>query len=319
MKKRYVLLALAVIMMLAVSAAAAECTNGKKHDAEVAIPSVAATCTQSGLTSKVVCAVCGETLQEQTVVAAKGHTEVVDAGIAPTCTATGYSAGKHCSVCGAVTEARQQLPANGHSSKVSDEAVAPTCTKAGSTRRVYCTVCNAELETKRRVAPTGHAYSLWTPVGDGTHLAVCTNAGCSHEAAIACELLKVTVAAEDAEAVEYAFCPICGEVPGTEHTAMPVLLSMNTDALRYGVVLVRGMAAPYEGVLHAVTVAGSYAGCVEPLKEPVEVAVPLEEEAAFRLLLVTEEEPVEVPFTYEENVLTFTVEQAGLYLLVSAE
>lgn len=314
MKKRYILLALTLVLLLTAGAALAECTGGKKHDAEVAIPSVAATCTETGLTAKIICSVCGDTLQEQTIVAAKGHKEVIDAGIAPTCTATGFSAGAHCSVCGTVTKARQMLPANGHSPEVTDEAVAPTCLKAGSTRRVWCTVCRAELEAKSRVAPTGHVYALWSPLGDGTHTAACTNDGCAHEEVVACQPLKVTL-----EETEYAFCPICGEFPGTEHPVLPRLLSMRTEALRRGMVLVRSMAAPMDGVMHVMTVAGSYAGLIEPLKEPVEVAVPFEEENAFVLMLVTEEGLTEVPFTLEEGVLTFTVDKEGLYLALSAE
>ncbi len=107
------------------------------------------TCTAQGYTTHT-CSRCSDSYQD-TVVAAKGHTEVIDKAVAATCTETGLTEGKHCSVCNAVLTAQQTVPAKGHT-EVIDKAVAATCTETGLTEGKHCSVCNAVL-TAQQVLP----------------------------------------------------------------------------------------------------------------------------------------------------------------------
>ena len=84
---------------------------------EVTDASLAATCTETGLTEGKHCSVCNAELVAQEDIAATGHKEVVDAAVAATCTATGKTEGKHCEVCNAVLVAQAEIPALGHDFK----------------------------------------------------------------------------------------------------------------------------------------------------------------------------------------------------------
>lgn len=72
---------------------------------------IAPTCTETGLTEGSHCAVCGEILVAQQIVAPLGHTVVIDPAVAPTYSSTGLTEGSHCAVCGEVIVAQQVVPA----------------------------------------------------------------------------------------------------------------------------------------------------------------------------------------------------------------
>ena len=131
----------------------------------------AASCTASGLTEGAHCTVCGEILEEQETVPARGHTEVIDEAVAATCTESGLTAGKHCSVCGEILEEQETVPALGHT-EVIDEAVAATCTETGLTAGKHCAVCKGILEAQTVIPALGH-----TPENDPAIAATCTKAG----------------------------------------------------------------------------------------------------------------------------------------------
>ncbi len=76
-----------------------------------ALPAVAPTCTEAGLTAGVQCSVCGAVLQEQEELPAAGHSYVTDPAVEPTYKHTGLTEGSHCSVCGQVQTAQQVVPA----------------------------------------------------------------------------------------------------------------------------------------------------------------------------------------------------------------
>ena len=78
---------------------------------EVTVPGKAATCTETGLTDGIICAVCDKVLAEQEEIPAKGHTEKVVPGKAATCTETGLTEGKKCSVCDTVLVEQDALSA----------------------------------------------------------------------------------------------------------------------------------------------------------------------------------------------------------------
>ncbi len=107
---------------------------------EAIVPGYAPTCTQYGLTDGVVCSACGLTLQEQTTIAATGHTTTTQDAKAPTCTEAGFTALTHCTTCDEVLEAKKEIDALGHEwIEATDEAPA-TCTICGTTQGSALTV-----------------------------------------------------------------------------------------------------------------------------------------------------------------------------------
>ena len=96
-------------------------------------PGVAATCGKDGLTDRIYCSICQETLSEQTVVPkTQLHQTVVVQGVAPTCTTAGVTDLVYCSVCDATLSDSVVVPALGHTyDKQTD--VPATCTSEGYT------------------------------------------------------------------------------------------------------------------------------------------------------------------------------------------
>ena len=72
------------------------------------------TCTEPGKTRGSHCAVCGDVLEKQEDVPAKGHQPVTDAALAPQCMSTGLTEGSHCAVCFEVLAEQRVIPALGH-------------------------------------------------------------------------------------------------------------------------------------------------------------------------------------------------------------
>lgn len=123
---------------------------------EVVDAGYAATCTEEGKTDGKHCSVCKQTLIEQTVISAKGHSVVVDTEVPATCTEAGVSAGSHCDVCDETIIAQEVIPAKGHS-EVIDKAVAATCSKNGKTEGSHCGTCGIVLVEQEEI-PAGHTY-----------------------------------------------------------------------------------------------------------------------------------------------------------------
>ena len=119
---------------------------------EVAREAVAATCTESGLTAGVYCSVCSESLVEQEVVPALGHS-YSSAVTAPTCTEQGYTT-YTCSACGDSYVA-DEVAAAGHTYNA--VVTASTCTEAGYTTYT-CTVCG-DSYVGDEVDAAGHTYN----------------------------------------------------------------------------------------------------------------------------------------------------------------
>lgn len=125
-----------------------------KGHTKVAIPAVAATCTETGLTKGEYCTVCETVVTEQTVVSALGHKEVVDAAVTATCTIEGFTAGKHCSVCNTVTEAPVSLGFEPHTYSFMQDP------NASGIYANLCTVCYGVEQ-----APL--CYATYGAVGNG--------------------------------------------------------------------------------------------------------------------------------------------------------
>ena len=139
-------------------------------------------CENTGLTEGSHCSVCGKTLVEQQVVAAKGHTPgetVVENKVDATCTEEGsYDSVVYCTVCDAeISRDTITVDALGHSYDA--VVTAPTCTTVGYTTYT-CSVCGDTYKDDEVVA-TGHSFTNYvsnedaTCTVDGTETATCDN------------------------------------------------------------------------------------------------------------------------------------------------
>ena len=124
------------------------------HTPEV-LEAVEPTCTESGLTAGKKCSSCGEILESQTTIEAKGHTEEALEAVEPTCTESGLTGGKKCSSCGEILESQTTIEAKGHTEEAL-AAVEPTCTETGLTDGKKCTVCKAVTVKQTKLAANGH-------------------------------------------------------------------------------------------------------------------------------------------------------------------
>lgn len=206
----------------------------------------------------------------------------------------------------------------------------PGCTTAGSVNYI-CTNAGCSYTETAFFSGTafGHQYNHWDPAANNSHTGVCVT--CGERASVSC-----TPYTYDGKSV----CPICGAYEGG---VLPILFTSGsrrsaivlrrsapdyTGALPYGTLLVRGIAQPFEGILYAFTVTGSYAGLpVEP-ETDMTITLPVDLSAlpAFRLERVNAipaqgdvprtETCTEIEYQLEDGELTFVTDRAGLFLLV---
>ena len=121
--------------------------------AEVLIPAVEATCTESGLTEGKTCDTCGEVLIAQEQLPALGHSyETVV--VAPDCIADGYTT--YTCACGDSYVSDEQA-ALGHD-VVIDSGMEATCTEDGITEGAHCGRCGEVLIEQQTIPATGHDY-----------------------------------------------------------------------------------------------------------------------------------------------------------------
>ncbi len=221
-----------------------------------------------------------------------------------------------CEGCGAVL--KEKL---GHAYEA--VVTSPTCTSQGYTTYT-CSRCG-ETYVSDQTPALEHWYDLWHPDHNGTHSAQCKRSGCNHVGTTECTLLEITVLTGETE-TRLTVCPVCGAHGDTPFAAVPEALvkPVGKGALpRRGEKIVRGMDAPFNGVLYAFTVAHEYAGKVDPFNGTVSVTLPLaaEKYAGFKLVRVDVELNTwtDVAFTFENGELTFETDVAGLFLLVPVE
>jgi len=144
---------------------------------EKVIPAVEPTCTETGLTEGKVCTVCDETLVEQEVVNALGHTDgeaVTENEVKADCTNAGsYDTVVYCTVCKAeLSRETITVDALGHTEEVIP-AVEPTCNETGLTEGKKCTVCKEITVAQEVVDALGHNWND----GEITQKPNCTSSG----------------------------------------------------------------------------------------------------------------------------------------------
>ena len=245
----------------------------------------------------------------------------MDAAVAPTCTETGLTEGKHCSVCSAVLAAQQPILALGHDYRAT--VTPPTCVKEGYTT-CTCARCKRTYVADE-VRARGHFYGVWTSNGDDTHRATCQRGSCKHVKTANCEYAEVTVNDQIVNV-----CVVCGAMKDIEtekgKTAAPfpplpgtTVEPVGNNTLPRGQLTVHGQEMPFDGALYALTIAFEYAGRSSALSGPVRVSVPYQSAMAFKLCHIVNEALTDLQFTYENGILSFEVDQAGLFLLIAAE
>ena len=98
-------------------------------------------------------------------------------------------------------------------------------------------------------------------------------------------------------------------------TAEPV----GDNILPDGKLVVHGQEMPFDGVLYSLAISFEDAGQTVAFPGPVRVNVPLQHTMAFKLYNLDADVLTELPFTYEDGVLSFEIDKAGLFLLITAE
>lgn len=100
---------------------------------EEEIPAVPASCTATGWTAGMKCAICGAILTPQEEVPMAKHTEELIPEVPASCTATGWTAGVKCAICGEVLTAPTETPVTDHS-WVMSELFLEKCAVCGEPR-----------------------------------------------------------------------------------------------------------------------------------------------------------------------------------------
>ena len=184
------------------------------HDPVETVAAVEPTCMEAGYTSEIVCARCGEVLQEQEKIDALGHDPVeTKPEVKPTCTEAGYTREIVCSRCDKVFQASEVIPALGHAwgspvvtrnpgciyageklytcmrcSETKTESidalghddvpvpdVEPECETAGVRGRVVCDRCGMVLEEGEIIPPLGHNIKGNECINEGCDATACTD------------------------------------------------------------------------------------------------------------------------------------------------
>ena len=127
------------------------------HDRVETKPEVEPACEQTGLTSEIVCARCGEVLQEQEVIPALDHDPVETvAAVEPTCMEAGYTSEIVCSRCKEVLQERKKIDALGHDPVETKPKVPAACEQTGLTSEIVCARCGEVLQEQEVIPALDH-------------------------------------------------------------------------------------------------------------------------------------------------------------------
>ncbi len=135
------------------------------------MPALSPTCTEEGHTEGLCCAVCGDVLDNQSILPPTGHILETTPAVAPTCSAQGRTVGAHCILCGEVLAVSDPIPTTAHQ-PTDTPSVKPTCTEDGLSGGTHCAICQTVLTAPTKVAAAGHI-----PVASPTVEPTCTSLG----------------------------------------------------------------------------------------------------------------------------------------------
>lgn len=286
-----------------------------------------ATCTADG-TKTAKCINCPETDTVADVGSALGHsfTDYTSNGDA-TCTADGTKTAYCDRNCGATDTISDEGSALGHNYKA--VVTEPTCVKDGYTTYT-CTRCNNSY-TDNKTAALQHWYGPWSFSGDMTHSATCRRDGCGYVRTRDCTAYTMTVGDN-----QVSICPVCGNMNGITMSTLKATVTRVDNGVngipKRGELSVCGLEAPFDGILYALTIAHEYAGTLDEFTGMVHMEITLEmpdELPEFQLVRVDVTEADEdteraevwtgIEYNYEDGVLSFDTDTAGMFLLLPVE
>ena len=286
-----------------------------------------ATCTADG-TKTAKCIRCPETDTVADVGSALGHsfTDYTSNGDA-TCTADGTKTAYCDHGCGATDTISDEGSALGHNYKA--VVTEPTCVKSGYTTYT-CTRCNNSY-TDNKTAALQHWYGPWSFSGDMTHSATCRRDGCGYVRTRDCTAYTMTVGDN-----QVSICPVCGNMNGITMSTLKATVTRVDNGVngipKRGELSVCGLEAPFDGILYALTIAHEYAGTLDEFTGMVHIEITLEmpdELPEFQLVRVDVTEADEdteraevwtgIEYNYEDGVLSFDTDTAGMFLLLPVE
>ncbi|MBQ9468306.1 MAG: hypothetical protein IJU52_04805 [Clostridia bacterium] len=183
------------------------------HDKAVR-PAVEPTCTASGRTETVYCAVCGAVFSGGERIPAKGHKTSVVPAVEPTCTTAGNTKGEKCTVCGAILSNYVYYPPLGHQYGGFVTVREATCTSSGRMERT-CGRCG-DVDV-RVLSARGH-----TPVKETAVSASCTALGRtegSHCRVCGTVIKKAEIVCALGHDFKNNTCTRCGKTTGNAATA----------------------------------------------------------------------------------------------------
>ena len=287
-----------------------------------------ATCIADGTKTALCDRGCGTTDTVADVGSALGHsfTDYTSNGDA-TCTADGTKTAYCDRNCGATDTISDEGSALGHNYKA--VVTEPTCVKSGYTTYT-CTRCNNSY-TDNKTAALHHWYGPWSFSGDMTHSATCRRDGCGYVRTRDCTAYTMTVGDN-----QVSICPVCGNMNGITMSKLEgAITNADNDVIGIpgrGELIARGQEMPFDGILYALTIAHEYAGTLDEFTGMVHIEITLEmpdELPEFQLVRVDVTEADEdteraevwtgIEYNYEDGVLSFDTDTAGMFLLLPVE
>ena len=287
-----------------------------------------ATCTADGTKTAYCDHGCGTTDTVVDVGSALGHsfTDYTSNGGA-TCTADGTKTAYCDHGCGATDTISDEGSAMGHNYKA--VVTEPTCVKSGYTTYT-CTRCNNSY-TVNETAALQHWYGPWSFSCDMTHSATCRRDGCGYVRTRDCTVYTMTVGDN-----QVSICPVCGNMNGITMSTLKATVTRVDNGVngipKRGELSVCGLEAPFDGILYALTIAHEYAGMLDEFTGMVHIEITLEmpdELPEFQLVRVDVTEADEdtehtevwtgIEYNYEDGVLSFDTDAAGVFLLLPVE
>ncbi|MCI9547207.1 MAG: hypothetical protein HFH60_11055 [Lachnospiraceae bacterium] len=137
-------------------------------------PEIPATCTEEGKTQGSYCSECGEVIEAQDIIPAKGHQVVIDEAVPGACTEEGKTEGSHCEECGEILQEQEIIPA-GHDWNEEYTIDRPATAEEDGEKSIHCNKCDERKDVQ--VIPKVGLDHEHTSVEYPEISATCTTAG----------------------------------------------------------------------------------------------------------------------------------------------